>query len=65
MYVPVQFCTWGRQGSVEEFLLLGFVMYAFVTLNCEQSLVFLCKVTAIALDEIRTGRVLREKADCK
>ena len=65
MYVPVQFCTWGRQGSVEEFLLLGFVMCAFFTLNCEQSFIFLCKVTAIALDEIRTGRILREKADCK
>ena len=65
MYVPVQFCTWGSQGSVEEFLLLGFVMCAFFTLNCEQSLIFLCKVTAIALDEIRTGRILREKADCK
>ena len=55
-------------------------------LECEQSLIFLCEVTArewrikpremycyvittswfaIALDEIRTRRILREKAGCK
>ena len=55
-------------------------------LNCEQSLIFLCKNTAretqgrerqssliviitswfaIVLDETRTRRILREKADCK
>ena len=50
-----------------------------LNLDCEQSPIFLCKVTArvssrlnsliitswfaIALDEIRTRRILREKAD--
>ena len=41
--------------------------------DCEQSLIFLCKVTArnitswfaVALAESRTTRILREKADCK
>ena len=44
--------------------------------DCQQSLIFLCKITprvthvvtslsAISLAEIRTGRILREKADCK
>ena len=44
--------------------------------DCEQSLIFLCKITprlthvlmslsAIALAERRSGRILREKADCK
>ena len=58
---------------------------AVTQLNCEQSLIFLYKVTVretykarerqsrerparkegVALDEIRTRRILREKADCK
>ena len=58
-------------------------LFVCALIGCEQSLVFLCKVTArerrsrepretritswfaIALDEIRTRRILREKADCK
>ena len=72
--------VWGAEGTCSE-----------DKLDREQSLIFLCKVTArerrgrlsretrasrlnpyiitswfaIALDEIRTGRILREKADCK
>ena len=58
-------------------------LFVCALIDCEQSLVFLCKVTArerrsresretritswfaIALDEIRTRRIFREKADCK
>ena len=49
--------------------------HACEDVDSEEYLIFLCKVTAretearewrtIALDEIRTRRILREKADCK
>ena len=54
------------------FVISGIINKVSVSIDCEQSLVFLCKLlhakpkqASGALDKIRTRWILREKADCK